>query len=60
MRPIFVDTAGAKQALCCKTTKLYELINAGEIERVKLGAKTLITIESIERYAAKLAMREEA
>ena len=50
----FTDVADAKKFLCCGTTRLYELINAGEIRRVKDGAKSLILVESLERYAEKL------
>jgi len=32
--------------------KLYELLRRGELDAVKDGSKTLITIESIRRYQA--------
>jgi hypothetical protein len=60
LKPKFTDVEGAKAFLCVKTTTLYELMKSGEIERVKCGAKTLITVESLERYAAKLIEEAEA
>ena len=55
MKPIFTDVPGAKQALGgMGTTRLYELMKRGELKRVKDGARTLITVESLEAYAAKL------
>ena len=54
MKPRFTDVEGAKSFLCCGTTRLFELMHAREIQRVKFGAKTLIVVESLERYAEKL------
>ena len=55
MKPRFTDVEGAKSFLCCGTTSLFALMGAHEIQRVKFGAKTLITVESLELYAEKLA-----
>lgn len=42
-------------------TKGYELIAAGEIELVKIGSKSLLTVASIHRFVAKLmAERDHA
>lgn len=54
MAPKFTDIQGAKEQLCCSRSQIYKFIDAGELARVKLGAKTLITVESIERLATKL------
>ncbi len=35
-------------------TRAYELINAGRVEAVKDGSKTLITADSAEAWAASL------
>ena len=35
-------------------SKLYELIAAGEIEVVKVGRRTLVPRESLERFVARL------
>ena len=34
-------------------TKLYELIHAGDLEAVKLGRATLITVSSLRRLIEK-------
>ena len=35
-------------------TKLYELINSGDIEAIKLGRRTLIRAESLRAFVARL------
>ena len=50
----FCDIASAKKFLCCGQTRLYQLINQGKILRFKDGSKSLIGVESLERYAASL------
>lgn len=35
-------------------TKLYELINNGQLTRVRIGARAFITGESLERFLAEL------
>lgn len=57
MKPRFTDVEGAKSFLCCGTTSLFALMNAHEIKRVKFGAKTLIVVESLEKYADKLSAK---
>jgi hypothetical protein len=52
--PLFVDTKNARQIIGCGHTKLYELITLGRLDARKLGNKTLITTESIKRYADEL------
>ncbi len=47
MEPVTVTVDGAKKAIGIGTTKLYELINAGKLETVKIGRRTLIKTESI-------------
>lgn len=36
-------------------TKLYELINQRELELVKIGSKSLITVSSLNAFVARLA-----
>jgi hypothetical protein len=52
--PLFVDTKNARQILGCGHTKLYELITLGRLDARKLGAKTVISTESIRKYADEL------
>lgn len=54
MEPIFVSVNEAKRLLSVGHTRIYELMGSHELDRVKCGCKTLITVESIRRYAAKL------
>jgi len=43
-----------KAALGCGTTKIYELIAAGRLEVRKLGRRTYITADSLERFVESL------
>ena len=47
MEPITVTIEGAKQATGLGTTKIYELINEGKLETVKVGRRTLIKVASL-------------
>jgi excisionase family DNA binding protein len=40
--------------LGCKKTKVYELIKQGRLDAVKLGSRTLVIDESIDRLMASL------
>ena len=55
MEPITVTIEGAKALLGVGTTKLYELINAEEIQTVKLGRRTLVRVDSIRSLVDRLA-----
>lgn len=52
--PIFTSIKGGQSFLSVGHSKIYELAGRGEIELVKLDGKSLLTIESLKRYAAKL------
>jgi excisionase family DNA binding protein len=54
LAPIFVTVNEAKRLLSLGHTRVYELMNAGALERVKSGGKTLISYESLRRYADSL------
>jgi hypothetical protein len=60
MEPIFASIAQTKSILSLGHTKIYELIARGELDRVKCDGKTLITVESLRRYAAKLLEKATA
>ena len=47
MEPITVTIDGAKKATGLGTTKIYELINTGRLETVKVGRRTLVKTASI-------------
>jgi CBS-domain-containing membrane protein len=42
----------AQEILHCSHNKLYNLLREGELQALKDGARTLITIQSIRRYQA--------
>jgi excisionase family DNA binding protein len=52
MEPVTVTVDGAKKAIGIGTTKLYELINSGQLETVKIGRRTLIKTDSIRALIA--------
>lgn len=54
LTPIFVTVNEAKRLLSLGHTRVYELMNSGALERVKSGGKTLISYESLRRYADSL------
>lgn len=51
--PLTVRVPVAIQLTGIGRSKLYELIKAGEIEVVKIGASTLITYSSLERLIGR-------
>lgn len=53
MEPVAVSPKGACRALDYGMTKLYELINNGELEAYKDGRATRITTASIRGYVAR-------
>ena len=52
MDPITVTIKGARRATGLGTTKLYELINAGKLDTVKIGRRTLVKTDSIRALLA--------
>jgi excisionase family DNA binding protein len=55
VEPLTVSVAGARNALGIGTTKIYELINEGQLKTVKLGRRTLIRTDSIYALVEKHA-----
>jgi hypothetical protein len=55
LKPFAVTIADAKPLLANKCrSEIYECIARGELDAVKDGRRTLLTMESIERYMAAL------
>ena len=52
---LFLTIPETQQLLRIGRTYLYELIERGEIQRVKMGHKALITAESVRSFAASLS-----
>lgn len=55
MKPYAVTISDAQQALGLGRTTLYSLLAKGRLRRLKIGRRTLITIESIEHLVAHAA-----
>lgn len=54
MKPHAMTIREACSHYGCGRSKFYELISTKKIEAVKLGTKTLILVDSVERYFATL------
>jgi excisionase family DNA binding protein len=50
MEPLSVTIKGFTRITGLGRTKTYELMNAGEIERVRAGGRTLIAYDSVRAY----------
>lgn len=58
MKKLAVSVAEFGGAVGIGRTKAYKEISDNEVETFKIGRRTLVTVESIERYVArKLAAR---
>lgn len=51
VEPLFVDTSTACQMLSIKKTTLFQYLRNGELERCKIGRKTVVPMESIKSFA---------
>lgn len=54
MEPVTTTIAGTKAALGLGRTKIYELIAAGQLETVKIGARTLVRTDSIRKLVGAI------
>lgn len=53
MRPITVRIREACRITGIGRTKMYELIQAGHLKTIKVGAITLVSVASIDAYLTK-------
>ena len=53
LAPITVRIPKAVELLGISRTKLYELINAREIDVIKVGSSTLVVVASLHRFVEK-------
>jgi excisionase family DNA binding protein len=51
MEPVCISVGETARALGIGRTKVYELINAGQLETVKIGRRTLVRTASIRAVA---------
>lgn len=57
MDPINLSIVDAAQVLGIGRSKLYELINARQLETVKLGTRTLVRVASVRAFSNSLDKR---
>lgn len=55
---LLVPLDPARKMIGVGRTKLYELITAGHLNLVKIGSKSLITADSLQRFVAGLPTAE--
>jgi excisionase family DNA binding protein len=60
MEPLAVRPKDGFNAIGVGVTKGYELINAGELQAIKIGRATRITTASIKAYVEKLTAQQAA
>ncbi len=48
MQTLFLSVQDTAQALSLSRSSIYKLINAGTLHTIKIGTRTLVTMESIE------------
>ena len=58
--PSFITVDDAKKRLCLGTTAIYELINAGELRRVKIGRKTVFLASDIADFINRKVAEADA
>lgn len=58
MQAILCSQAEAAKMLAIGKTKLGELISSGDLETVKIGARRLVKISSVQRLAGMEPCRE--
>lgn len=53
MHPVSLPINEAAQAIGIGRTKIYQLINSGDLEAVRIGRRTLVKTSSIEALIQK-------
>ena len=51
LQPLLATVGEARKMLRCGKTKIFDMINCGQLERRKLGRATRITLSSINKIA---------
>ena len=54
MRARLVEMEQARAELHCGRTKLHELINSGQLVRVKLGSRSFVSRDSLDSFVDSL------
>ena len=53
MKPLTIPVAEMCAALGCGRTKAFDLIRTGEVQAVKIGRRTVVTVASIEAFVER-------
>lgn len=56
----FLTVDDAKAQLCLGTTAIYQLINRGELRRIKLGNKTVFLASDIQEFINRKVAEADA
>ena len=59
MSRVLYSVEEAASALSVGRTSLYALIDSGQLERVKIGRRSLVPADSIAAYVERLRARDE-
>jgi predicted DNA-binding transcriptional regulator AlpA len=54
VRPLLLDVPSVIAMLSISRSQLYKLFDSGDIKRVHIGARSLVHIDEVERFAASL------
>jgi excisionase family DNA binding protein len=60
IEPMFYGVMDASEATSLGRTKIYELMDSGQLPSVKVGARRLIPREALEQFAARLIAEQVA
>jgi excisionase family DNA binding protein len=58
--PRFVTVDEAKKLLCLGTTAIYDLINTGELRRIKIGRKTVFLASDVTAFINRKVAEADA
>jgi excisionase family DNA binding protein len=58
MKPITISISDMCAGVGCGRTKAYDLIRRGEVEAVKIGRRTVVTVASIEAMIKRKTVRQ--
>jgi excisionase family DNA binding protein len=52
MPPLCLSIPGAADTLCCSRSQIYRLLAAGHLRSIKIGRRSVIPLESIQKFIA--------
>ena len=60
MEQLLIDVSSAAESLGIGRTKVYELVAAGKLRRVKIGKRSLIPVDALRELVDRLEVDDEA